>query len=125
MLLAAALPTSLGDWAQVVLALLGVVILLGGAIGVLRSKQWASERVVLRESIETLQQARVIDREEAAAQQERHVQEIADLRAQLSVLHSEFLAGLAESIVTAVVDTLHPLLDAAPARRQPPRKAPR
>lgn len=118
MLLAAALPSSLGDWAQVVLTLFGIVMLLGGALAVLRSKQWESERAVLKGSIETLQQAREIDREESQAQQARHDREMADLRAQLQVLHSDFLAGLAESIVTAVVDTLHPLLPSTPPRRR-------
>lgn len=125
MLLAATLPASLGDWVSVVGTLILIVAALGAALAVLRSKQWESERRVLKESIETLQQAREIDRDALAEQQTRHDREMADLRAQLSVLHSDFLAGLAESIVTAVVDTLHPLLDSAPARRTPPRKAPR
>lgn len=123
MLLASALPASLGDWAQVVLALLGIVVLLGAALGVLRSKQWQSEREVLKGGIDTLKERLEIESEASKEQQKRHAQEIADLRAQLQVLHSEFLAGLAESIVTAVIDTLHPLLPTTmPRRRTPPKK---
>lgn len=122
MTLATALPTTVSDWLQIIGALLGIVVLLGGALAVTRAKQWEGERKVLRESIETLQQAREIDKREAQEQDIRHAREIADLRAQLGVLHSNFLAGLAESIVTAVIDTLHPLL---PETQKPKRPAPR
>lgn len=121
--LAAALPTSIGDWLSAVAVLFVLVAALGAATGILRSKQYQAVVETQQAAIDSLKQLRDIDHDAAVEQEKRHHKELADLRAQVSVLHSDFLANLAESIVTAVIDTLHPLLpEERPPARRPPRK---
>lgn len=114
------MPSDVGDILTAIGAFFALVVLLGAALGVLRSKQWQAEREVLRGSIETLQQAREIDKDAAVEADRRHTAEVAELRGQISVMQSEFFATLTEKVTATVVDAIHPLL--SEIQRPPTRR---
>lgn len=93
-------------WVTLAVLLLGFIGTLAAGTAVFSSQRTKAQVDLLAKTNQALEEALQFERAERSRDTQQYLGEIAALRAQVEVLRSELVAGLVESIRTAIVEAI-------------------